>query len=323
MNDFRKYRSLPQNYVAEEVLLGILLIYPSIIKEIKNLVWKEIFFIESNQIIYSKLVNNNRTNFVSIFYELESEAILEPSGGIRKITNIMKKSQIFICSRKLDNYLEQIIKIVKNHYFKRLIIQLGYNIVRVGNTINIDEKYLYVKILSYFNKMEDSKRKNKTEHITSIRDLISDELLNIKYQKTYYKRELKNNIVQSGFSQIDNIIKGLPQGNLIIIAGRPSIGKTSLAINIAYHCFFYDKINLIIFSLEMSSDEIFQKFMSISSKVKTNIDLTQNVINEKWNRISKIYNEFINNNIYINEENNIDIDEIHALAYHLKKKISI
>ena len=323
MNKFHQYRSIPQNYIAEEILIGILLIYPKIIKEIKFFVWKDIFFIESNQIIYSKLINNSYTNFISIFYDLESEKILKQVGGTNKITSIMKKSQIFISSSTINNYLEQIIKILKRHYSKRLIIQLGYNIIKIGNTINLNETYLHKKILTYFNNIENKIIGNRAENIINIKDLISNQLLSIKFQKTYFNQNQRNNIIQSGFSELDRIIKGLPKGNLIIIAGRPSAGKTSLAVNIAYNCFFNEKVNLLIFSLEMSSQEIFQKFISISSEITIDTDLSKNIIENKWKRISKICHKLVKNNIYINEKNDINIDQLQSIAYNLKKKTII
>lgn len=320
MHNFHQYKSIPQNYIAEEILIGILLIYPQNIREIKLFVWKDIFFIESHQIIYSKLTNRNYDTFIRIIYDLHSEGILKELGGIKRITTIMKKSQAFICSNRINNYLEQIIKIIKQHYSQRLTIQLGYNIIKLGSTANLNEFYLQNKILLYFSNIENKITNKNTQDLMNMKDLVSDQLLNIKYQKTYLNSSLIENVVKSGFLELDNIIEGLPKGNLIILAGRPSIGKTSLAINIAYNCFFNEKVNLLIFSLEMSSKEIFHKFISIGSEIQINRDLKKNIIQEQWNKVSKICHKLIENNIYVNEENNIDIGQIELIAHNLKKK---
>nr|ARW65055.1 Replication helicase subunit [Polysiphonia sertularioides] len=320
MNKFDQYISVPQNYIAEEILIGILLIYPNIAKDIKLLVWIEIFFIESNKIIYSKLISNSYTNFIDLFYDLESRKVLKEIGGINKITSVMKKSQIFVSSNKLNNYLIEVIKIIKRHYSRRLIIQLGYNVIKLGNKIELDEKYIHKKILLYFNNIEGKIVKNELKDTISIKELVSNKLLNIKYQKAYFNQNELKDIIKSGFPNIDKIIKKLPKGNLIIIAGRPSIGKTTFAINIAHNCFFNDRINLLIFSLEMSSSEIFHKFMSISSKIQINNELTKDNLRNKWHKISKICHKFIQNNMYVNEENNIDIEQLQSIAYNLKKK---
>nr|YP_009392136.1 Replication helicase subunit [Periphykon beckeri]ARW60484.1 Replication helicase subunit [Periphykon beckeri] len=323
MSKLYKYKFIPQNYIAEEILLGMILIYPNIFDVIKSYIKKEHFFLEINQIIYLNLkdIKQNNTNFIyEMLYKLQNNKLLMRIGGIERITTMMKKSQIFVSSSKINQSIESLIKILNHHYVKRLIIQLGHNIIKIGYTTSTSHSILYKKTLLYINLIEQHLTDNKKIEIISIKNLITKKILKLKYNNKYTDNINYNTTVKSGFVDVDNIINNLPKGNLIIIAGRPSIGKTSFVMNIAYNTFFYYKISIMIFSLEMSKYEIFNKFISIASEININrkdiIQLTQ----QEWQKVTNICNSLINQDIYINDTNNIDINYIHKKANNPKKK---
>lgn len=322
MNKLYKHKFLPQNYIAEETLIGIILIYPNILNTIKNIIDAEYFFLERNKILYLNLINTTDTceqNIIKLIYTLESQKLLYHVGGIKKITQMMKQGQIFICSYKVYNYIEHLIKLLQNSYLRRLIIQFGYNLIKTGNIDSIDNKQIYKKTTSYISYIEKQITRNSTKQILNIKDLVSQKLIKIKHQTTYSNKQATNVNIKSGFTILDEIIYGLPTSNLIIIAGRPSIGKTSLAINIAYNTFFNQKINLLIFSLEMTSDEIFNKFLCIGSQININTETIKNLDTEQWSKINKICSKLLLNNIYINDHSNIDIQNIENTAKSVKK----
>nr|YP_009393600.1 Replication helicase subunit [Bostrychia simpliciuscula]ARW62162.1 Replication helicase subunit [Bostrychia simpliciuscula] len=321
MSNLYKYLLLPQNYIAEELLLGILLIYPNIFENITILLKKEYFFLESHQIIYINILNiykHKKINVVELIYNLESNKVLYQIGGLDKIVTMMKQSQIFIFSSNINNYIEELIELINNTYIKRLIIQYGHNIIKLAYVSGIAKKNLYNKALSYLHITNIHGNQNE-ENVIDFKDLISEKLLQIKYSKTYDLIHKKQQIIKSGFLEIDKITSGLPNGDLIIIAGRPSMGKTSFAINIAYNNFYYDKLSICIFSLEMSSKQILNKFISIGSKIPIYEQMTK-LSKQQWLNITNICNKLLKNNIYINDKNNISISYIDYIAKQLKKK---
>nr|WGH12716.1 Replication helicase subunit [Echinothamnion sp.] len=323
MSKLYKYKFIPQNHIAEEIFLGIIFIYPGILYTMKNIVKKEYFFLEINQIIYVNLAHisqHNQKNIYNIIYKLQQHNILIKIGGIDKIIHMMKQSQIFISSSTINYYTEYLIKILKNNYIKRLIIQFGYNIIKVGYMKNIDNNSLYNKILSYVSLIEKQINQNTNNTILNIKDFVAKKLLEIKYQDICVKNHRQNKITTSGFFEIDNLIYSLPNGNLIIIAGRPSIGKTSFAINIAYNVFFNQKISVLIFSLEMSINEVFNKIISIASKINIDTRNIKQLTKKEWKKISNICSILLNQNIYINDKSNIDINYINQIARKVKKK---
>nr|YP_010618966.1 Replication helicase subunit [Deltalsia parasitica]WAX02979.1 Replication helicase subunit [Deltalsia parasitica] len=322
MNRLYKYKFIPQNYMIEEIFLGTILIYPEIFHTIKNIIKKEYFFLETNQIIYLNLSDLNQSNKHSIYellYKLQDNKILLKIGGLEKIIQMMRQSQIFISSSNINKYFDYLVNILNDNYLKRLLIQFGYNIINIGYIEHISNHNLYSKILSYIYLIETQVSRNKQKTIINIKDLVAKKLLELKYQNIYLKNIQKRTATKSGFVEVDNLIKNLPAGNLIIIAGRPSIGKTSFAINIAYNIFFYQNSSLLIFSLEMSKNEVFNKLLSIASEVNINQKSISTLNQNQWKKISDICNNLLNSNIYINDQNNIDINYINKIAKNIKK----
>lgn len=114
----------------------------------------------------------------------------------------------------------------------------------------------------------------------------------------------------SGFQDLDILTNGLPYGDLIVIAGRPSMGKTSLAIHIAYNVLIYFHINICIFSLEMTIIQVLHKLISIGSRISINSIFTNQLNINQWHIIQKICNELLKNKIYINDNSNINLNQI-------------
>nr|YP_010851498.1 Replication helicase subunit [Echinothamnion hookeri]WGH14298.1 Replication helicase subunit [Echinothamnion hookeri] len=303
--------------------MGIIFIYPNIFDAIKNIIKKEYFFLEINQIIYLNLKSidkKNKNNIYQVIDKLQSNNLLLKIGGIEKISQMMRQSQMFISSSKINYYTENLIQTLKDYYIKRLIVQFGYNIIKIGYIENLNNNSLYTKVLSYIYLIEQQINQDTPNKVLNIKELVAQKLLELKYQNISLPNKIENIITKSGFFGIDNIIPSLPKGNLIIIAGRPSIGKTSFAINIAYNVFFYQKMSVLIFSLEMSNYEVFNKIISIGSEININSQDITELTKQEWKKISSICNTLLNHNIYINDKNNISINYITQVAKNLKKK---
>lgn len=319
MCNFHKYKLIPQNYLAEDILIGIILIYPTITNKTKTLIKPDIFLIESNKFIYSKFLHRNNTTFISLLNDIKYTQIAETEDYVNHMVLLMKKSQTFISRHDTNNYIENIIRILKRKYIRRLFIQLGYNIVQLGYASNLNNSSMYTKLVQYTNNIGREIESQEKNQINDIKKFISNKLLNVTLEKVSTKSIYKNRVIQSGLGNLDKIIRNLPHGNLIIIAGRPSIGKTSFSINIAYNCFLKNNINLLIFSLEMTSNQIFDKFINISSTTKLEQRAINTINNTKWKKVSKICSKLLKQNIYINETPNLSIKQIELISSDLRQ----
>nr|YP_009399797.1 Replication helicase subunit [Digenea simplex]ARW69616.1 Replication helicase subunit [Digenea simplex] len=316
-----RYKFVPQNYLAEEILLGTFLVYPDTLQYTNTLLKKEYFFLESHEVIYISLIENNDSeglNVIKLLHLLKIKGLLTKIGGIQKLINMMRQSQIFIFSSNINNYTKELIKILNTNYIKRLIIQYGYNIIKLGTIPFNNSAAIYNKILFYLKFIEKEVVENN-EDIINIKNLLSTTIIEIKNSQINSKNGIQSSILKSGFSKLDKIITGLPKGNLIIVAGRPSVGKTSFAINIAYNVFLNAKTSICIFSLEMSSKEILHKFMSIALKQTINDEALRMLTRQQWKSINKIFDHLIHKNVYINDRNNVQIDYINYTTNIIKK----
>nr|QCI08464.1 replication helicase subunit [Spermothamnion repens] len=318
-----QYPFPPQNYIAEELLLGTVLIYPTILPHITPFIKSEYFFLECNQIIYLHILTiytQNKLYPLELLYRLSDTNNLYHIGGIYKIIDLMKQGQIFITSKNINVYTQELVEIIALNYMKRLMIQYGQNIIQLANIKKISNYKLYNKASSYLESTETKIPKN---NITNFKSIIKNFLLNIQYPD--YKQDTKKNIkklksINTGFQEIDQLITNLCSGDLIVIAGRPSMGKTSLAINIICNLLNKQNIGLCFFSLEMSKQQILNKFISIYCNIPTK-HLTSNQFKYKeWQEIKNVCEKLLNNYIYINDYNDLSIDYIEYTSKLLKKE---
>lgn len=311
--DYLNYHlCLPQNYLAEEILLGYILINPNIFNEIISDIKAEYFFLECNQIVYKNLIKiykENKVDPMQLLYSLSSTKTLYKVGGIEKIIELMKQSQIFASSTIANIYLQKLIESIHSNYIKRLMIQYGYNIIQLAYIHKFPSCKLYNKANYYLN---DTAQKIPKQNIDNLQDLIINLITDLKYNNKKIKDNYKKPevLIPYGFKDLDNLTNGLNKGDLIIIAGRPSMGKTSFAINIAYK--ILDRLNkgISIFSLEMSKIQILYKLISIASSISIKSIKEKNINQNQFSLIQQICNKLLNSKIYINDNPNISIDYI-------------
>jgi len=320
--NLHKYQLPPQNYLAEEILLGIIIIYPNMICHILPLVKSEYFFLEYHQILYenlSEIHKKNKSNVTEFLSNLIETKMLHKVGGVNKILDLIKQSQVFIItSYNINSYIEEIIYIIQHNYIKRLMIQYGYYIIQLAYIPKMSHHKLYNKASSYLNFIETKIPKN---NISTVPNLITELLLKIQLKNSNDENDyssIREIYIQSGINELDQLTSGLMKGDLIVIAGRPGMGKTSLAINIAFNV-LNEKIGVCIFSLEMSNKQIINKLIAICSHVETkNLVLNKLKFNE-WERVVKACNQLLKNNIYIYDNSNISIDYIEYTSKILTK----
>lgn len=120
----------------------------------------------------------------------------------------------------------------------------------------------------------------------------------------------KSNIIKTHYTELDNCINGLQRGDLITIGGRPSIGKTSLALNISENIAIYEKLPVIIFSLEMNNNKLTTRMLCSRSRVNHHCFVTQDVTCEEMDKIRVGMNELVNAPIHFIESTWFTISDI-------------
>nr|YP_010196442.1 replication helicase subunit [Gracilaria cearensis]UAD83839.1 replication helicase subunit [Gracilaria cearensis] len=315
---------LPHNYIAEEILLGTILIHPTIFPQLMPFLKPDSFFVESHQLIYISLVTlhkDKKIDILQLFYFLNDSQILHYVGGVLKIIELMRQSHIFMPSINMYVYVQELMILINNSYTRRLIIQYGYNVVKLANINDLHCHQIYNKVSEY---LESTVHKIPKENLMTFKDLIGDLLIQLKYQNlNLIQPTINQNMILSGFQPLDQLIQGLQGGDLIVIAGRPSVGKTSFVINLAFNILSSISLGLCFFSLEMSKMQIVNKFIAIASGVDTqNIAFSKLTIDE-WYDLNHICRKLMKYKVYINDTPNISIDYIEYTSKLLYQETGI
>lgn len=269
-------------------------------------------------------LQKKKINFYEILNILEEIQVLETIGGIQTVNNLMKQSQVFISSFHYINfYLQEMLILIKENYIKRLMIQYGYNIIKLGYLPKISSSKIYDKALIYLNTTHNNVKKEDTNNLGK---LITEFILAKQVKKKLYKNNdkdtenIRKDSLISGFKEFDKIIGGLSKGELFIIAGRPSTGKTSFAINIVNNIISNIKnIGIYFFSLEMSGKQILHKLISINSRITLNKITQYKLCTLEWIKIIELCYQMININLQIDDNPNISVDYIEYITYLFRK----
>jgi len=251
-------RKPPQAPEAEIAVLGAMLLEPEAVARVIQYLKPEHFYIQAHRRIYEAMLSlfehNAPTDITSVTSELKRMKALDAAGG-----------QVFI-SGLLDAVLtaancEEHAKLVLEKAVQRQLIQTATEIVQAG----FDESSRASDLLEeaeqkIFQIREGGYRKG----FDRVSKLLSAEWERIE-QAAVEKRYLSG--VATGYHDLDEKTSGLQKGELIIVAGRPSMGKTALALNIATNIAQHDKLPAAIFSLEMSAESLVQRLLCSASGV--------------------------------------------------------
>lgn len=294
----------PQHNLAEEIMLGGILLRSKVIEiAIKELVI-ESFALEAHQLIYRTIIDiyfeYHYIDSIILINTLWELNLLNEIGGINKILNLLRQGQVFISKDIKNTKIEYYIKLIQDKYFRRLLIQYGYDIVKLSYNTSISNETILFKTEKYINNIKNIFL-NDTQ--TNITQRVTEILLQLK-SNNYSQSHVG---LQTGFKTLDKITSGFKNSDLIIIAGRPSMGKTSLSLNITFNLIQKYYQGICIFSLEMSKDQILYKLLSIASQISINKIRSRKINNKEWIKIQKAGNYIVNSKLYIDDTANLSM----------------
>ena len=305
---------LPFNQEAEKVVLGSAMIKKDYCLDVLNSLEQQDFFLGRHQIIYQAIsalsMRNVSVDVLTVAEELQNLKELENIGGAKYLAECTNK---VVASSTLTHYIG--------------IVQDNAVLRKMLTTIRaIDNTYLHEEIENINDFILDSENKFKDSiakrHISNF--LTTKEIAPIFEQGLERLQDQDNDTdvigVTTGYDRINHITQGFKGGELIIVAARPSVGKTALCLNFAYRIATRAKKAVAIFSLEMSKEDLFNRLVSISSCVSAR-DIKSGKINKTASERLKVMNgikEIANSKIYIDDTPSIKLNDIIAKATKLQ-----
>ncbi len=248
----------PQNIEAERSVLGALMLDKDSIIKVANLVRKGDFYKDDHNIIYEAMVElyeqREPIDLLSLSNRLEEKGQLEKAGGSSYLTSLVNSVP---SSSNITHYA----KVVQKKSTLRKLINTASEIVELGYKESEDVEKILDEAEQKLFGVSQKYIKQDFVPIKSILEAAFDRIDEL------HKGDHKLRGVPSGFPDLDNILAGFQKSDLVILAARPSIGKTSLALDLARQVAVQQKVPVGIFSLEMSSDQLIDRMLSAQSGV--------------------------------------------------------
>ncbi len=304
----------PHSLEAEMSVLGAALFDPDAIVRLIELIRPEYFYSEAHQnifgVMYELFDYGSPVDLITVTEKLKDKDALESIGGAAYLSELTE-------AVSTSAHLFEHGKIIKEKYFLRSLIAVATKIVESAYDQNDDAS----SVLDNAEKLIfDVSSDNVQDTMASMKDLIKDSIETI--DSLYQNRELVTG-VSTGFFKLDEMTSGMHASDLIILAGRPSMGKSAFALSICEHVAVDSKLPLAFFSLEMSKAQLAQRMLCAKSQVNAQ-NVRRGFLSAKdWPKLTSAAGKLSESPIYIDDAPNMSVLEIRAKARRMKSKFGL
>ena len=298
----------PQSIEAEEAVLGALLIDPDAIIRVATILRPEDFYREKHSWIYEvDLALHERRepiDFLTVCDELERRRQLDEIGGPAFITSLINAVPTSV-------HVEHYAHIVERAATLRRLIDAAGQIAVLGyqETDDVDEVVDHAEQVLF-----GVSQRRIARDLVPIKQVLSEYYDRIEYL-TRHRGELIG--IPTGFSDIDKLLGGLQRSDLIILAARPSVGKSSLALSIAHNAAKKFKQRIALFSLEMSSEQVIQRLISAETRIDSQRLRRGEIAEDEWGRFMKATGDLADTMFFVDDSPGISALELRTKARRL------
>ncbi len=307
-NAQEKYEKLPpQSIEAEQAVIGALLIDNNAITKVVEMLNPESFYKQAHRYIYASMVklfnNNEPIDILTVSEHLRCTDKLELIGG-RAYINDLALGQI--TSANIEYYA----RIITEKSVLRELIKAGSEIASLGYEDEGVERALDTAEQLIF---AISQRKVDS-NLTAVGDIVGESYNRIE-QRYNNKEELTG--VPSGFYDLDTLTAGFQNSDLIIVAARPSMGKTAFCLNIAQEVGIRKKMPVAVFSLEMSKEQLVQRMLCSEAEIDSSRLRTGHMYADDWSKLANVMGEMGDSPIFIDDSPGATVTDIRAKCRRL------
>jgi replicative DNA helicase len=301
----------PQNIEAEQAVLGAIFLEPASLTLASEILIPDDFYRASHQKIFNAMLNLNDkgepVDLVTVTAELADVKLLEEIGGVSYLSDIAN-------SVPTAANIEYYAKIIEEKSILRRLIRTATTIAQDGYSREDEVEAL----LSEAEKtiLEVAQRKNAGA-FKNIRDVLVETYDNIE-ELTNRKGDVTG--IPTGFTELDRMTAGFQRNDLIIVAARPSVGKTAFALNIAQNVATKTDENVAIFSLEMGAEQLVMRMLCAEGNINAQALRTGALTAEDWSKLTMAMGSLSNSGIYIDDTPGIRISDIRSKCRRLKQE---
>ena len=295
-------QQLPHNFLAEQMILSGLLINLDAIEITLKTLPVEAFYFKNHQEIYKAIIflytNKLYIDILTLLTFLQDNGLLQKIGGIKVLIELISQIPNL-------NYLNEYLAVVKDKYFRRCLIKLGYETINSAYITNVS---LETILTDCETKIFNLTTETKSQNLFSSSELLNTIFLDLK-EKSLNPQFLG---LTSGFYELDSLTQGFQKSDLIILAGRPSTGKTALSLNIALNSIKKSQLPILFFSLEMSKEQIIYRLLSMETNINQ-IRLKNGKLSQPdWAKLTKVIKILSKLPLFIDDTVDLSVNEIRS-----------
>jgi replicative DNA helicase len=302
----------PQNVEAEQSILGSLMLDKDAWDNIADQIVAADFYKPQNQRIFQAIgelhLKNLPVDLITVSNHLQSKGEMEGAGGTDYLVDTVNKT---IGSSNIVSYA----KIVREKSILRKMIQAGGEIIEDAYSEDFKEVDLFIdQAEEKFYRLSETK---KSEGLINPLEVVKSSVAKIE---DLYRRKADVTGISSGFTQLDRMTSGLHGGELIIVAARPSMGKTAFSLNLAQHMALRHKKTVAYFSLEMSREAVMMRLLAAEARISMKDIRSGKISDAAWPKLIQAAGHISDSSIYIDETSGISPTEVRARARRLKAR---
>jgi replicative DNA helicase len=301
----------PQSLDSEQAVLGALLVSGDGITRVVDVLEPEYFYRKAHQVLYAAMLDlfdkNEPIDIVTVSQYLKDEGKLDGVGGRQYITDL---SLSIATTANLEYYA----RIVQEKALLRHLIKAGTEIVsQCYEDPDADAAIDRAEHLIF-----SLAQKRSMQQLVHIKHIVETSFQRI--EERYENRDSLSG-VPSGFYDLDALTSGFQSSDLIIVAARPSMGKTALCLNIAQHVAVEHKIPVAVFSLEMSKEQLVSRMLCSEASIDANRLRTGHLHTNDWTHLAMAMGRLGEAPIFIDDSALLNVLEIRAKARRLKAEM--
>ncbi len=298
----------PQNIEAEEAILGGILLDPEAIGRVSDRLLAEAFYISAHKDIYQAAqrlhTQGKPTDLLSVTTWLSDHNLLNRIGGKGKLVQLVDRTVSAV-------NIDALASLVTDKYLRRKLIQSGNEIVQLGYETQTE-------LATVLDQSEQKVFSITQERPQQGLVAMSDTLIHTFQDIESRHQGVALPGIPCGFYDLDAMTGGFQRSDLIIVAGRPSMGKTSYCLNIAYNVAALNKLPVAIFSLEMSKEQLVQRLLASEAGIESNRLRAGRVSQNEWEPLSRAIGILSEMPIFIDDTPNITVTEMRSQARRLQ-----
>jgi len=296
---------------SEQAVLGSLLVDPGCMPQVQVILSADDFYLPQHQAIFRAMASidavGGKIDPLIVLESLVKDKVYDTAAGKNYL---FQMAQLVPSTQNVESYC----KIVKEKFYIRSLINASRETIDSANSLEMSADELLESAEQKIYNIRQGRKTNAPSKLSDI--IISDVYTTLQHLTSPEKEQYKG--YTTGYSDLDRVLTGLHKSDLILIGARPAMGKTSFALNLARNVAVMAKRRVLMFSLEMTKEQLAMRVLSTEARVNSSKMRTGELDPDDWQRLGMATNALSNVELYFDDTSSITVPEMKARIRRLK-----